>query len=83
MTNIANIELCRNTRGNPFYIACQNGHDSTVQLILKNGAYIDICEIDKDCPLYISGNYGHDILRKFYLTMARLPICALLNEEVL
>lgn len=64
MTNIANIALCGNTRDSPFYIACLNGHDSTVQLIPKNGAYIVICEKDKVCPLYISGNYGHEIFRR-------------------
>lgn len=83
LTNIADIKSCRNTRRSPFYKACQNGHDSTVQLIPKKCAYIDIYEKDRVSPLYISGNYGLDIFRKFYLTMARIPICALLNEEVL
>ncbi|XP_062579236.1 uncharacterized protein LOC134241175 [Saccostrea cucullata] len=44
----------------PLYIACQNGHESTLQLLLNNGADINLCKNDGASPLYIACQNGHD-----------------------
>lgn len=38
----------------PLYIACQNGHESTAQLLLSNGADIDLCIEDGTNPICVA-----------------------------
>ncbi|XP_062612944.1 ankyrin-1-like [Saccostrea cucullata] len=54
------INLCNKNGASPLYIACQNGHDSTVQLLLNNGADINLCDNDGFSPLLVAGKNGHD-----------------------
>lgn len=42
--NETNINLCIDNGANPFHIACENGHDNTVQFLLDNGADINLCK---------------------------------------
>ncbi|XP_062579112.1 serine/threonine-protein phosphatase 6 regulatory ankyrin repeat subunit B-like [Saccostrea cucullata] len=44
----------------PLYVACHNGHESTVQLLLNNGADINLCDNEGASPLYIACFKGHD-----------------------
>lgn len=44
----------------PLYIACQYGHNSTVQLLLNNGADINLCNIYGLTHLCIARQKGHD-----------------------
>lgn len=51
----------------PLYIACQYGHDSIVQLLLKNKAVTNICTKMGACPLFIACKNGHLITVKLLL----------------
>lgn len=51
----------------PLFIACQNGHESTLQLLLNNGADSNLCLEDGTSPLYIACQNGHDITVQFLL----------------
>eukprot|EP00105_Crassostrea_gigas_P035545 XP_019919693.1 PREDICTED: ankyrin repeat and SOCS box protein 3-like [Crassostrea gigas] len=44
----------------PLHIACQNGHDSTVQLLLSKGADINLCMEYGASPLYMACQNGHN-----------------------
>lgn len=52
--------LCNKNGGSPFYIACEIGHDSTVQLFLSNRADINFCDKDEASPPYTGCRNGHD-----------------------
>lgn len=43
----------------PLFIACQNGRDTNVQHLLKNGANINLCNKKGLSPLYIASKSGH------------------------
>lgn len=42
------------TGASPLHIACQLGHDETVQLLLDHGANINLCIKDEASPLYVA-----------------------------
>lgn len=59
--NETNINLWIDNGANPFHIACENGHDNTVQFSLDNGADINVCKIKWARPCLIGcqeGQYG-------------------------
>lgn len=58
--NIADINLCRKTGASPLLIACQEGHDSIVELLLNNGADINLCTTTDASPLFIACQNGHN-----------------------
>lgn len=53
--------MCTKDGVSPLYIACQNGHDNIVKLLLSNGADLNICEENgRASPLYIACREGHE-----------------------
>ena len=55
LNNGAEVNLCEETGASPLYIACQNGHDSTVQLLLNNGAETGISPLHVACLIIHEG----------------------------
>ncbi|XP_062593543.1 ankyrin-1-like [Saccostrea cucullata] len=47
-------------RDSPLSMACYRGRDSTVQLLLNNGADINLCEKNGASPLHVACHDGHD-----------------------
>jgi len=43
----------------PLYIACQNGHNSVVEMLLKKGVNIEVAIVDGSTPLHIACKNGH------------------------
>lgn len=48
------IDLYQGKKSHPLYIACQNRHDKTVQLLLINEANVNLCRKDVAGPLFYS-----------------------------
>ena len=44
----------------PLFIACMNGHESTVLLLLDRGAKINLAKDNGATPLYIACQNGHE-----------------------
>lgn len=65
--NIADINLCRKTGASPLLIACQEGHDNIVKLLLNNGADINLCTITDASPLFIACQNGHNSIVQLLL----------------
>lgn len=63
----ADINLFQNDGVSPLYIACQNGHDSIVQLSINKGADINWCRKDGVSPLYIACQNRHDNIVQFLI----------------
>lgn len=40
-------------------MACRGGHDSIVQLLIKNGADVNLCDSKEFSPLTIASKLGH------------------------
>lgn len=53
-------------RTSPLFIACQNGRDTKVQHLLKNGANVNLCNKKGLSPLYIASKSGHDSTVQIY-----------------
>nr|XP_034328415.1 uncharacterized protein LOC117689960 [Crassostrea gigas] len=68
LSNGADVNLCDEDGASPLYKACQNEHDSIVQLLLSNGADINLCDEDGASPLYIACQNGHDYTVKLLLS---------------
>lgn len=62
----ADIDLCPNNGASPLIIACQNGHGSTVQLLLENGAKHS-CPKNGVSPLIMACKNGDDSIVKCLL----------------
>lgn len=45
----------------------QNGHDTTVQLLLSSRADINLCNVNGASPLYLAWQNGHDSTEQFLL----------------
>ena len=56
----ADVNLCNNDGISPLWKACQNGHEETVQLLLKHDASVNLCNNDKVSPLWITCGYEND-----------------------
>ena len=54
----ANVNLS-GTGASPLYTACQNGHESTAQLLLKSGANVNSCNHNGASPLLAACQNGH------------------------
>ncbi|XP_052704712.1 uncharacterized protein LOC128180618 [Crassostrea angulata] len=66
----------KNTGIGPLNIACVNGHDSTVELLLSKGADINLCMEDKASPLSIACQNGHDSIVQLLLSKgADIDLC--------
>lgn len=65
--SIADINLCRKTGASPLLIACQEGHDSIVELLLNKGADINLCTITDASPLFIACQNGHNSIVQLLL----------------
>ena len=63
----ADVNLCMKDSTGPLYIACQNGHESTAQLLLKNGAEVNLSIEDGSTPLDIACFDGHESTAQFSL----------------
>ena len=48
-------------------MVCQNGHVSTAELLLKNGAEVNLCTKGGFSPLYIACQDGHDNIAQLLL----------------
>ena len=53
------MNLCEKNGAGPLYIACHNGHKSTAQVLLNNGADVNLCKNNGAGPLYIACQNGH------------------------
>lgn len=54
------INLCSRDGYSPLFKACQKGHESTVQLLLRNKAEINLCMKDTASPLFIACRNGYE-----------------------
>lgn len=61
----ADIDLCPKNGASPLIIACKNGHDSIVQLLLSNGANINLCTEDGKSPLFTACVSKHESTVQF------------------
>lgn len=52
--------MCSEDGTSPLHIACVNGHHSTVQLLLENGADINLCDEKGASPLHMARQNGHE-----------------------
>ena len=58
------VDAVANGGWTPLYIACANGHEATVRLLLERGAAIDKSD-DGETPLHIASSEGHvEVVRK-------------------
>lgn len=60
LRNRADINICNEKGASPLFIACQNGHQRTVQLFLSFGADPNICENINVFPFACQN--GHDAI---------------------
>ena len=58
------VNLCTETGASPLCIACQKGHDSTVQLLLNNGAVVNLCIMKGDNPHRIARQKGYESIEQ-------------------
>ena len=49
-----NVNKCRDSGASPLYIACQNGHDKIVKILLTHGAVINKSSDNDSTPLQIA-----------------------------
>lgn len=71
MDNGADIDLRNNIGFSPLFIACEEGHQDTVKLLLEKGAKINLCNDSGVSPLYIASQDGHqDTVRMLLLNGA-------------
>lgn len=54
MRNGADINFCEKDEAGPLYLACQDGHNSTVELLLSIGADFTLCMNDGARHVYIA-----------------------------
>lgn len=52
--------MCNENGFSPFFVASEQGHDSIVQYLIKNGADINLCNKNGASPFYIACEKGHD-----------------------
>lgn len=60
--------ICLKNGASPLHIACKNGHDRILQLLLDNGADINTYMDNGASPLYIACQNGHKITAKLLLS---------------
>lgn len=65
--------MCDEDGTSPLYVACENGRESTVQLLLNNGAEITLCRIAGASPLYIATINGYCKIENMLLEKSVLP----------
>nr|XP_034308616.1 ankyrin repeat, PH and SEC7 domain containing protein secG-like isoform X2 [Crassostrea gigas] len=54
------ISLCLKDQTSSIHIACFDGCNSIVQILLSNGADVNLCDEKGRSPLYIASNNGHE-----------------------
>lgn len=50
----ADVNLCNEIGHSPLFVACENGLDNTVQLLLENGANVNLSDKDGVSPLFLA-----------------------------
>ncbi|XP_052706711.1 uncharacterized protein LOC128182140 [Crassostrea angulata] len=61
LKNGADINISCIVHGDgPLFLACQNGYESTVNLLLRKRPNVNACTNDGSSPLYIACQNGHD-----------------------
>ena len=60
MENNANIDLAKNDGVTPLWIACQEGHENVVTLLLSHNADVNLAKSDGITPLWIACQKGHE-----------------------
>lgn len=59
--------MCTRFRLSPLYVACQNGHEHIVKLLLSYGANINLCTENGVSPLCIAYQQEHESIVELLL----------------
>lgn len=59
LRNEADFNRCIEDGATPLFIACDNGHERIVKLLINYGANIHLCKEDGVSPLIIACKNGH------------------------
>ena len=66
--NGADMDFCNKDGRTPFWVACSNGHENTVQRLIVNGADVNFCDKTGISPQQIASQNGHKIIEQLLLS---------------